>query len=258
MDQNILAQLESAGLSNTEAKLYCALLALDEAPADALARSAGVNRTSCYDALERLVERNLASRLKRKGKTLFRAGAPEQLEAMLEERREQLERVMPELRNLFAVHEGTPVVRLYEGRAGLKAMLQRVLNEAKGEVLIFGDGDSFGRAIPGWTEAHAERRAARSLKARIILKGSASAIQSAKRKLAAGAKASDTKIRVLPEGHKIEHAGFDVFNQTVVLYSFDRQNVAVAVESRLISALMRTVFELLWIEAERYNDTLLK
>lgn len=98
----------------------------------------------------------------------------------------------------------------------------------------------------------------KKIKARILLKGTLNVITAAKRlRRKTNPKSQFTKIRVLPESYNIV-GGFDVYNQKVIFYSFEEKNISIVIESKIISTLMRTTFEILWNIAEKYDNTLLR
>ena len=61
---------------------------------------------------------------------------------------------------------------------------------------------------------------------------------------------------MLPSAYKINYSGFDVYNNKIILYSFQKQNNAFVIENNLISEMMRTVFGILWETAEKYKHLL--
>lgn len=247
--------LEYFGLSETEAKIYHAVLALEDAPVDKISRRSGTNRTSTYPVLERLEKMGLVGRLKKKGKTIYRAAAPEKFIDILEDKKDKIKSALPDLKSLFALQEGRPSVQLFEGVEGLKTVLNMILNEATTEVLIFSDGESFLKKIPGWADAYVLKRAKKNIRTRLVLKSSDYNIQ-AVRNIREGKteKAKTTRMRLLPESYDLDDSGFDIYNNKVVFYSFDKQNVAIVIESKIISRLMRVNFEILWNEAGRYDN----
>jgi len=255
--EKIQAGLEHFALSVAEAKVYYAVLALEDAPVDKIARRADTNRTSTYPVLERLEKLGLVGRLKKKGKTVYRAAAPEKFLDMLEEKRERMQSVLPALKNLFALQEGKPGVQMFEGVEGLKTVMNIILNEATTEVLIVSDGESFLNKIPGWADAYLLKRSSKNIRTRLVLRASPYNIKAARNiREEKNEKAKTTKMRLLPESYALDFSGFDIYNNKVVFYSFDKESVAIVIESRVISRLMRTNFEILWNEAGRYDHIL--
>jgi len=258
MSENIIEELEKFGLSQIEAKVYCAVLALEKNSVDNIAKRAKINRTSCYTVLERLNNSGLISSVKNKGKTVYKAAPPEKFLEILEENKKSIESIIPDLKSIFDSKKNDADIRFYKGGEGLKTVLNMILREAK-EVLIFGDGDSFKTAIPHWTQYYSDKRAEHDIKARIILRATSQAIDSAKSLNLKNSKKSElAKIRVLPEALVATNSGFDVYGNKTIFYSFEKEPLAVVVESRIISQMMKTVFETMWNEAEKYNNTLLR
>lgn len=253
--EKIQEVLEYFGLSEPEAKIYYSVLALDCAPVDKIARQANTNRTSTYPILERLEKIGLVGRLKKKGKTVYRAASPNKFIDILDDKKERIKEVLPDLKSLFALSEGRPSVKMFAGAEGLKTVLNTILDEATTEVLIFSDGESFLKNIPGWADAYVLKRAKKNINTRLVLKSSPYNIQAVKNlKEGKTEKAKATKMRLLPASYDLDCSGFDIYNNKVVLYSFDKQSVAVEIESKVIAKLMRTNFEILWNEAGRYEN----
>lgn len=249
----IIKNLIQYGLSETEAKIYCATLSLEEATVDRIARFADMNRTSSYPILDRLKDLGLVGQGKKKKKTVFKAVSPDKLFELLEEKKNHLNSIMPELKSLLAISRGRPDVSFFEGPEGMKTVLNTMLNEAK-EICIVGDGENFVNVIPGWADAYIKKRAGKNIKVNIILKGSPKGIKAIKNLLASDKTVNSLlKVRVLPEVYKIDYSGFDIYSNKVIFYSFEKQNHAVVIESAVINKLMRTTFDILWETAEKYN-----
>lgn len=249
----IIKNLIKYGLSESEAKIYCSALALEEATVDKIALHADANRTSSYPVLERLKKLGLISQGKKKKKTVYRAVRPEKFFELLEEKKEAVASILPDLKSLFEISRGRPDVNFFEGEEGLKTVLNNILNEAK-EICILGDGESFINAIPGWTEAYVKKRAGKNIKVKIILKASPYAVKSIKNISATDSEINKSlQVRMLPESYKINYSGFDIYNNKVVLYSFEKNNHAVVIESGMINQLMKSIFEILWEVSEKYN-----
>ncbi len=89
--------LEQMGLSGHEAAVYLAALSLGPSPILALARTSGVKRTTVYSVLTSLQKKGLMIREVRGWKTLFAAERPEKLEVIIESKKTDLIRALPDL-----------------------------------------------------------------------------------------------------------------------------------------------------------------
>lgn len=256
MNEKIIKNLIKYGLSDSEARAYTSALMLESAPVEKLAKNSGLNRTSLYPILERLFSLGLISQVKKKGKTVIKSVPPEKFFDLLDEKKEAVEDILPDLRSLFDISRGRPDVSFYEGQEGLKTVMNSVLNEAK-ELYVFGEADSFIKAIPEWTENYVKKRIDKKIKVKMILKASPFAVRTIKQIRGSSEAANKLiKVRMLPPAYKIDYSAFDIFNNKVVLYSFEKQNNATVIESNIISNLMRTVFDILWDAAEKYKSLL--
>jgi sugar-specific transcriptional regulator TrmB len=118
-----MIDLTAAGLSDTEAKTYQALIEKpDWKPAD-LAQNVGETRTNCYKILDNLVAKGLAERFDKAKKLHYRATNPTRLLELAREQREaretsekELELHAKELLHDYVKVNEQPGVRFYQGK----------------------------------------------------------------------------------------------------------------------------------------------
>lgn len=132
-------RLVEAGLSEKEARVYVALLALGTEGVQEISAKADVPRATTYAMLEALMARGLVTRYEEDRRTVYTAEAPKKLVELVEreaqtlhERREKLVFFVPELEALFQTQRSRPVVRFYEGENGLRSFRDH-LGRKKGE-----------------------------------------------------------------------------------------------------------------------------
>ncbi len=135
--------LEEIGLTDKEAKVYLALIEVDDDSVLSLARRTSINRTTIYPVLQTLIRKGLVSETQRGVKTHYRAEPPERLESVLERRKieidEQVKRlaeVVPRLRSQMR-GDSRPVVKYYEGKQGVLSAMDDFFgaDSADGEVV---------------------------------------------------------------------------------------------------------------------------
>ena len=134
-------ELISIGLNEKEAKVYLSSLELGQSVVQEIARKAGVNRATGYFVIDALMQRGLMSSFHKGKKQFFIAADPERLIEILEQEKETLEKkkeglkkVIPQLKSLNNKQQGRPLVRYYEGKEGVTAMVDEVLKAASGTV----------------------------------------------------------------------------------------------------------------------------
>ena len=126
--KNILIDL---GMSETEARVYMAMVELGSASVQNVAKRAGISRTAAYDIIGALHEKGIVSTFQKGKKTLFSAEDPSKVKAYFEThlqnmkgQLDDLKRLIPELRILQA--EDRPVVRFFTGNDGIRAAFRDV------------------------------------------------------------------------------------------------------------------------------------
>lgn len=144
--------LKKAGFDDKESKVYLAALELRSAPASAIAQKAGVVRSTCYGILEELVHKGLASKTEKAGGILkFNVENPELLRSCIESQKsnldlisQEIQKMLPELKKLQRESQFRPEVEYFEGKDGIKAAYESVVDDyprmAKEKIplLIFG------------------------------------------------------------------------------------------------------------------------
>lgn len=121
--------LKSLGLVDSEVKTY--LQALQHGPSTVmdLSKYTGLSRQASYLAIETLTKRGLMSSVERGKKSFYAAEAPGKLLAYAERQRKELSERVDDLKKVLPELElqtggEKPVVRVYEGKEGVRAILE--------------------------------------------------------------------------------------------------------------------------------------
>lgn len=133
----LINELEKIGLNEKETKVYLALLELGEGSIQKLSTKSGVKRTTVYDILASLKEKGLINEITKNHKIVFSAEDPRKLETALEEKRETLKRILPELLSITNLLEKKPKIKFYEGIDGIKEVYKDTLNYPDQELLAW-------------------------------------------------------------------------------------------------------------------------
>jgi sugar-specific transcriptional regulator TrmB len=171
----MLTELKNIGLSDREARVYLAMLELGPAAVLDIAAKSGVNRPTTYMQLEALKKKGLVSTQTRGKKQLFIAESPSQIEHLLaieekrlEQKRDELKKILPELSAMFNLGEEKPVVRYFEGREGLLAMQEEFLKTKEKSILAISSVDDVLRIFPKHIDTYTPRRIKKGIHSRLI------------------------------------------------------------------------------------------
>jgi HTH-type transcriptional regulator, sugar sensing transcriptional regulator len=140
--KNIVNTLHSIGLTESESAVYISLLTSGEATAKILARRTGITRTSVYDQIKKLSQKNLVSQYAIDGSTIFSINDPQHINVLLEEKIELLEKEKDLLHKELSEIETTPPstqprVKFFEGAEGLQQLFKDILWYDDIELSIF-------------------------------------------------------------------------------------------------------------------------
>ena len=137
MDITILKKI---GLSDKEIEVYLALLENGANSVRDLAGFVGLNRGTVYDTLKSLQEKGLVSYYHQETKQKFVAEDADKLiklasseEEKIKKVKEKLRGLIPELESLQAKGGNRPTTKFYEGKKGIKFILEEVLNSVSRE-----------------------------------------------------------------------------------------------------------------------------
>jgi sugar-specific transcriptional regulator TrmB len=232
--------LQQIGVSGRRAKFYLAALELGEAPVRAVARKAGLRRTTAYDVLTRLTEEKLVTTVQKRGKVYVAAEDPRHLLRLFDERQRALSMILPELHSLYNRSGIKPKIRYYEGTDGLSTVLANTLDcQSKQLSAILSMADL--RDAPGHQEEYIAERVKRGIHLRVI--------RSLARELGDDlwptSKSELRALRYAPSGIVFTMTTW-IYDDKVSLISSSRENFGMIIESVEFSQTMLNLFSVLW------------
>lgn len=127
--------LKKIGLTDKDIRVYLTILKLGSAPVRKIAEEVGFNRTTVHDSLTKLTNEGLVNFVDKIRHRYFTAEPPEHLLTAVKIKRDQLDqlrddiqKIIPELKSLYEKSTSKPKAKYFEGDVGLRAILQDVLN----------------------------------------------------------------------------------------------------------------------------------
>lgn len=244
-------ELKKLGLKDKEAAVYLASLQLGPSPVQRIARKAKVVRATTYVVLEALMKDGLVTKYKEGKKTLFSAEPPRQLMRLVEkeqekinERKGELEDLLPELQILMRGAGDRPTVRYFEGREGLRVMRREmVMSTNSGETIYNFTPVDHLDAVFGRDELlYYEQRVAKKIHTKTIFTTKSKQLR--QDVLSEFSKYSERKF-VPPESFP-STSGMSIFGNKIAIGSFTGKLGGVIVESDAMSDMMRRLFLLAW------------
>jgi HTH-type transcriptional regulator, sugar sensing transcriptional regulator len=248
----MLHELKKIGLSDKEAKVYVALLELGKASVQDIAKKAGVNRATTYLMIEALQGRGLAYKAQVGRRAHFAANSPEKLTHVLDEKRKKLEdeaedikELLPELKALYSDSPEKPKIRFYEGKEGIKEILNDTLESGVKEIREIYTSDYVRTVLKDEEKGEImRRRVEKGIRVRAIYTRS---------------DGPHTVPPPLAELHYVSKDRFPILSDIVVygdriaLFAFQGKQIGLIIENPALAKTFETIFELAWIGAEEVH-----
>ena len=160
-------ELQEFGLSNTEAKIYLALLELGKSKAGEITKRSAINRTNVYDALGRLIQKGLVSYVSENNKKVFEAVNPQRLKEVLEAKQDKLAKTIEELKLKYNKSIQKEDAFIFRSKRGIKTIFEDILNEKK-DLFVYGAESKFKSLFPFYQKHWNETRAKVKIKVKMI------------------------------------------------------------------------------------------
>jgi len=238
--ENIESALKDYGLSEKEARIYIICLRFGSASVVSISRKAKLPKSTCYDLLNALSEKGLVSTIIKNGARFFEASNPAVFTDALDEKKKQIESVLPSLVAIKNSVVEKPNVTFYEGIDGIRTIFNDIISSGK-DVRILGNFSNFKNVARHVAPRFIEQRVAKKIFCKYI--SEASAI-SRKVKKADKKELRETRITDLMNN---QNAECYIYGTKVALVVMSRDEpVGVIIDNQHIAGLQTMLFENLW------------
>ncbi|MBI2047220.1 hypothetical protein HYT26_03595 [Candidatus Pacearchaeota archaeon] len=135
-----ISVLKEIGLTNNEAKSYIEMLKHDNILASELSDLTGLNRTMIYQILKKLIKLGLIGYVIKNNTKYFKASNPSRLIEILKEKELNIKKLIPELTKLSISPKKEHNIEVYEGKEGLKTLMNDIIKSKPKEWLDITSG----------------------------------------------------------------------------------------------------------------------
>jgi len=170
--------LEKIGLTESEVKVYLAMLKLGQSTAGPIVDESQVTRSKIYDILERLKHKGLVSYIIKSETKYFSAADPNNLtryldneEKEIKQKREEIKELIPELEKYYKSAIGKNIAEIFIGMKGMETAFNVLVKEFSSDEIqyVFGAGKGEDvEKIQIFFERFHRKRVEKKIKARII------------------------------------------------------------------------------------------
>ncbi len=230
--------LRSLGLLDSEVKVYMSGLKHGAGTILDFSKKTRLSRQAVYTAINALVERGLISSTLRGKKKFFASEHPRQLLAYAKRYSQDLEAKVGELKHMvpeLALQMGgdRPIVKLFEGREGLKAIVEEKAKTHYTDSYEITDVDALYQIFPPEELAPMRKKLKRrGVSVHGLYSGSTSEKTLSGKRVMLGKEYSDFKSDIAVYGDKIE------------MVTFEGKMYSLIIESKLLARTITILFEL--------------
>jgi len=224
--------------------VYLALIEIGPSLAGTITKKANINRSNCYDALQRLSEKGLVSYVIKSQRKYFKAEEPGKLKKLLQEERleiikkeKELNEILPSLLLKAKETSEKPFVALYQGKKGIKSIFEDVLKHK--EYWVFGSSGKLKEILGPYFKLLQKRVKQKKIKVRLLV----------------GERAKETDIvthaetKYLPNQY-ITLISTLVYANKVAVISWTDDPVGFLIEDKQTANSYRKYFDFMWEQAK--------
>lgn len=252
-NQKYVSVLESFGLDPEEAMVYLTMIRMGNTTVLEISRRTEIKRGTVYHIINRLIGKNLVKTLVLGKKNYYVAENPKKMSAILDERKRELEEIIPFLKEQYRLREDTPNIYFYEGREGVERIYEEILKlENKKEVLWFGcQQDLFEEFYDVYKTLEDRDIEESSAGIRLLMNPTRMDREYAKSVNDDEDTYKIVKARVLPKDLLFVNTNNIIFENKLVIFSVKKDYFVVIIESMDVANTYRALFETAWREAEK-------
>jgi len=243
MNTPIIPGLTALGLTEKEAQLYQAALKSGPATAQILSLESGLKRATVYGCIDSLIAKGLLHIEIRGVRKLFIAEPPEKLSLLLDQKKQILRTIMPQLvEDYLHASPSDNSIKMYHGIPGIKLVYDDLLPTLKpgDEYLVISDQAKWHALDPIYFESFIQKRSTLGLNTKLILQSNAHS-KSYKKKEAEYSE----KIKLLPDNIDF-NINMVIFPKGILITQTVEPYLAILIENHNFSAMNKVLFTIIW------------
>lgn len=241
---NLEKILQNFGLNKKQAKIYLACLELGSASVYKIAQKSQMPRSTCYEVMEELKKRGMATAFSKKKIKYYNAENPQIAIEQEKEKIKTLEQAMPEFNALYHDIKDKPNVRFYQGVDGMKLILKEMIKETH-EILGFSSFEDLFSHLGDWWSEFIRMRVKNAVRIKIIM--SDSKIARERKRLGPE---QLREVRLAPPNYK-HHSVCLIWNNKIAMFAYKEELISLVIESPVLSESHKAMFYMVWDTLEK-------
>ena len=242
----IQTELKELGLDDNEIKVYVSCPSERGVNVKDISVKTTLIRTTVYGVLQSLLSKGMVSKVQKEGVLFFSATNPQELISILDQKREKLILIIPELEKIKKSVPSIQKVDFYLGRNGVKSITNDILSIPKEHVNIIGAGKKWIDFSSSFSSVYYRKKKEANVTTSTILSDTPEERNFLKEK-----KYSNSNFKFLKKIDVTNSATF-IYQDKVSFVSYEQGNErGFIIQDKEFNTVHRILFENLWKSAKK-------
>ncbi len=231
--------LKEQGLKERYIKVYLACLELGSESIQTISRKAGVPRSTCGIVLEFLKQKGFVSSYKKKTIRHYSVEDPKKILSQIKQKAKIFEESLPQFSAFYGKNKILPSARLYEGKEGIKLVLNEVLID-RTDLCTFTSVSDLFKLIGDDFKNYIKKRVELGIRTRVIAPDSEDAREQLRTEVQ-----ELREVRIIPNTFK-HTTHIWMWGHKIAMLSLKNNITALVIENQELADGQRSLFELAW------------
>ena len=242
--------LRKIGLTDSEIDVYLDLVRHGQSLASEIASRVKISRTYVYDSIQNLIDKGLIVYVIKNNKRYFKALDVAKLLEYLDERKLDMEKQKQDIKKLISElkvfqkpTKEKPVVEIFEGKEGLKTILNDIVKQGK-DIVAWGATDRIKDYLPEWfLKRYIDAKAKKGVKTRQLY--------------VKGEKTLEGKgyiLRAMPKEFS-SPVTFGCYADRIIIFFWSETPLSIRIINKKIALSFKKHFEMLWKKIKKQVAT---
>lgn len=237
MVSNMINTMMKLGLTLNESKVYLSIIDFGSSKAGKIAKAVSIERSSCYQSLNSLVNKGLVSYVQIGKIKFFQAASPKRFLERIKEQEEIANSIIPELceRHKYKKKEGE--VWLFKGKKGVKSVLMDIISVGKMNRIFGGEGQLEER-LPAFKNAFVKELKEKRIKIKELIRNDREDELQFNR-----------EVKLFPSKVK-SPVVTNIYGEKIAIIIWTDEPEAIIIDNKAAAASYRSIFDFMWENAK--------
>ncbi len=238
-----IRELVETGLTKNQAEVYLELIKNPGQTGGEIAKKLSIDRSFAYGILNSLIAKGLISYVVKENKRVFFPSDTENLLKEIEEKKVKILNVIKELKSIKKQIKEEKSVRVYEGKAGLKAFVRDFLESTKFYTLGGGGKLTIFEVLKYEYPHYLKELKKKKMKGKLITSPENKQIMKEMYK--------NSKVSIKTFDNLKSQVNFTIFKNKLAIYSVEEKPFVIIIEDKNISDALMAYFGNIWKTAKK-------